>query len=231
MKIHISYAHNTHLKSQEYCTTTALNHGFDKSIPYGYKDIDPEFIKNNAEIFSQRRGAGFWLWKPFLILKTLETMTESDWLMYTDSGMYFVKNPWDWILSMEKEIGEKGIITFDICGTSKQFTKRDTFILMNLDESKYTEENQRMASVFVCKKTPFSISFIKEWLQYCCDPRILTDMPNTQGLPNYPEFRDHRHDQAIMSLLGIKHDTFVIKKDITQFSNPDPCLIHHRNPN
>jgi hypothetical protein len=231
MKIHINYAHNTHLKSQIHCTNTALQNGFDLSIPYRINNIEPDFIKENETIFSQPRGAGYWLWKPFLILKTLQKMYEDDWLMYTDSGMHFIKNPWDWILSMEKEIGDKGIITFDVCGTSKQFTKRDTFILMNLDEPKYTNENQRMGSVFVCKKTSFSEKFVKEWLEYCQDPRILTDMPNTQGQPNYPEFKDHRHDQAIMSLLCIKYETFIVKKDITQFSNPEPYLIHHRNPN
>lgn len=233
-KIHISYAHGRYLRSQDHCTKTALENGFDSSIPYRIEDLDPNFLQANSYTFSQPRGAGYWVWKPYLILKTMEKMGKDDWLMYTDSGMYFVRNPWEWILPMEDKIGDKGIVTFGCAGRARQFTKRDTFVLMGLDQPKYTdstEEDQRMASVFVCKKTPFSVEFVKEWLRYCSDPRILTDLPNTQGLPNYPEFRDHRHDQAIMSLLCIKHDTFLVKDDITQFSNPNPYLIHHRNPN
>jgi hypothetical protein len=35
-----------------------------------------------------------------------------------------------------------------------------------------------------------------------CDS--VQDMDNTLGQPNYPEFYDHRHDQAIFSLLTKK---------------------------
>jgi len=230
MKIHINYAHNRYLNSQRNCCETALKHGFDKSIPYGLKDIDPEFVQRNSYTFSQPRGAGFWIWKPYLILKTLETLSENDWLMYTDSGMYFARNPWDWIHSMESDIGEKGIVTFGFCGKNKQFTKRDTFVLMGMDTPEYVESEHRMASVFVCRKTPFSKAFVEEWLRYASDPRIITDIPNTQGMPNYPEFKDHRHDQSIVSLLAIKHGTLCTSTDITQYSNPEPYIIHTRNP-
>jgi hypothetical protein len=231
MKIHINYAKGKYLNSQQHCCATALQNGFDLSKPYGFDDLDSNFVEKNSYIFSQPRGVGYWLWKPYLILKTMEVMKDSDWLMYTDSGMYFVRNPWDWILSCENEIGEKGIATFSICGKNKQFTKRDAFVLMGLDEPRYTDSDQRMASVFVCRKTPFSLSFVEEWLNYAQDPRIISDLPNTQKLPNYPEFKDHRHDQSIMSLLCIKHDTFLFTEDITQFTNPNPYLIHTRNPN
>lgn len=230
MKIHINYAHGRYVNSQKVCCETAMKHGFDKTVAYGIQDIDPEFVQRNSYTFSHPRGAGFWIWKPYLILKTFNAMTESDWLMYTDSGMHFVRNPWEWIHSMESDIGDKGIITFDICGKNRQFTKRDTFVLMGLDTPEYTDSDQRMASVFVCRKTPFAKAFLEEWLHYACDPRIITDLPNTQGKPNYPEFRDHRHDQSIMSLLSIKHGTFCVRKDITQFSNPEPYIMHTRNP-
>lgn len=231
MKIHINYADKRYLQSQAHCCKTAMENGFDLSKPFGASDLDPTFVQDNLYILSHPRGAGYWLWKPYLILRTLKIMGDSDWLMYTDSGMYFVRNPWDWIISHEDQIGDKGIATFGVCGKNRQFTKRDAFILMGLDTPEYTDSDQRMASVFVCKKTPFSVSFVEEWLSYGRDPRIITDLPNTQGLPNYPEFRDHRHDQSIMSLLCIKHGTFLFNEDITQFTNPNPYLIHTRNPN
>lgn len=39
------------------------------------------------------------------------------------------------------------------------------------------------------------------WLEYCTDDRILTNKPNECGQPNLPEFRAHRHDQAVLSVL------------------------------
>lgn len=230
MKIHINYAHNRYLRSQQFCCQTALQHGADRTIAYGMKDIEPEFIQKNSYTFSQPRGAGYWLWKPYFILKTLSTLGENDWLMYTDSGMYFIKDPWELIHSQEDKIGEKGIMTFGVCGLNKTYTKRDAFVLMGADQPKYTDSEQRTASIFVCRKTPFSVAFVEEWLRYASDPRVLTDLPNTQGLPNYPEFRDHRHDQSIMSILSIKHETHFLG-DITQFGMPtNPYLNHTRNP-
>ena len=229
-KIHINYAHNRYLQAQRYCCETAIANGFDESKAYGFHDLSKEFVESNLYTLSQPRGAGYWLWKPYFILKTLEVISEDDWLMYTDSGMFFVRNPWDFIFSKSEQMGEKGIATFCSISTNKAYTKRDAFVLMGADSPTFTDSPQRMASVFVCRKTPFSLSFVQEWLKYASDPRIITDLPNTLGLPNYPEFVDHRHDQSIMSILAIKHDTLLVNEDLTQFSNQHPYLIHHRNP-
>lgn len=192
--------------------------------------MDPEFKEKNQYTLSQSRGAGFWVWKPYIILKTMIEMKDDDWLMYTDSGMYFIKNPWEEILRHESCLGDKGVCTFGTCGINKNFCKRDTFILMSADDSMYTDSPHRTASIFVCRKTDFSVSFVKEWLHYSSDSRIITDLPNTQGKPNYPEFKDHRHDQSIMSILCAKHDVCLLD-DLTQFGRPsDPFIFHTRNP-
>lgn len=232
MKTHITYAHGRFLQSRKLCSDTALSKGgADVSFPLGLEHIDPKFIEDNSYIFSHSRGAGYWLWKPYLILKHLKEMKSTDWLMYTDSGMYFQKSPWDYILSNETNMGEKGIVTFGICATNKEYCKRDAFVLMGLDTPDFTDSPQRTASVFVCKKNDFSINFVEEWLRCSCDPRINTELPNTQRLPNYPEFIEHRWDQSIMSLLCQKYDTLVLD-DLTQWSGkPDPYMIHTRNPN
>ena len=59
----------------------------------------------------------------------------------------------------------------------------------------------------------FTLNFIKEWLEYSQDYRLITDSPNECGLPNYPEFADHRHDQAIFNILCLKYNL------------PDPILF------
>ena len=155
--------------------------------------------------------------------------------------MYFQKSPWDSILRYENKIEEKGIITFGECGTNANFCKKDAFILMNADTLEISSFPHRTASIFVCKKTDFSINFVEEWLRYGCDPRIITDLPNTKGLPNYPDFIDHRHDQSIMSILTYKYNTFICPdqivytpRDIEIHSASEtfnPCIMHTRNPN
>ena len=56
-----------------------------------YKD---EYLKKQTEFWSKhsefieqnKRGYGFWIWKPYVIKKTMETMKEGDVLMYLDCG-------------------------------------------------------------------------------------------------------------------------------------------------
>ena len=86
----------------------------------------------------------------------------------------------------------------------KQWTKRDAFILLECDNTLFTDTNQMMASFILVKRSEKSIEFFKQYLKYSQDYRILTDVKNTLGLNNYPEFIDHRHDQSILSLLSKK---------------------------
>jgi hypothetical protein len=67
------------------------------------------------------------------------------------------------------------------------------------------------------------VKIVEEWLTYCMDPRIITDQDNTCGQPNLPEFRDHRHDQSVISLL-------VAKYRIEQFRNPSQWGNHYKPP-
>jgi hypothetical protein len=45
---------------------------------------------------------------------------------------------------------------------------------------------------------------VQEWLAGCEDQRILTDISNACGLPNFPDFVEHRHDQSVLTLCAIK---------------------------
>jgi hypothetical protein len=84
------------------------------------------------------------------------------------------------------------------------------------------------------RKNDFVINFINEWLHYAKDYRIITDSANECGLPNYPEFVDHRHDQSILSLLGGKYKIKNIP-DVSQYGIgrmvTDQVFNHHRNRN
>ena len=48
-------------------------------------------------------------------------------------------------------------------------------------------------------------TFLQEWAEAMSDPRVLTDMPNTCGLPNLEEFVDHRHDQSVLTIIAARH--------------------------
>ena len=76
---------------------------------------------------------------------------------------------------------------------------------MGADSPFYYETEQFMAGFQIYKKSKFTVFFVEEYLHYSQDKRIITDEPNTLGLPNYQGFRENRHDQSIFSILTKKY--------------------------
>lgn len=213
----INYANDLFQKSQKINSQTGKDYGlFDKVISYNPKDVSNEFKNLNREILVHKRGNGYWLWKPYFIKKALEDLDWGDFLFYCDSGSYFINPVTDLIsLSLEKQLD---IIPFELPYPESNWTKRDAFILMDCDREEYTLTKQRLASFVLIRKSPTSIAFTNDWLNFAQDKRILTDIENECGQENYPDFIDHRHDQSIFSLLTKKYSLTAFR-DPSQFGN------------
>ena len=205
MNVLINYADPVFYDAQKLNTSSGREvGGFDEVIQYCPKDIDRKFYRQNEHIFFYTRGAGYWLWKPYLIKKTLERLAPNDYLFYSDAGAYFIA-PVTPLIQTAENIGQD-IFVFELQGLfEKEYTKRDAFILMNCDSESYTETLQRLATFSLWKNTPYALEFVSEWLEYAQDERILTDLDNQLGCSNYPGFIEHRHDQSIFSLLSKKY--------------------------
>jgi hypothetical protein len=216
-KILINYANEVFKSSQIKNSETGRDiGGFDEVISYSPKDIDSNFYNKNIEILSQKRGAGYWLWKPYFILKTLTSMQDDDYLFYCDSGAHFIQSI-DPLIKLSQEINQD-IICFNVEHIQKDWTKRDAFILMDCDKPKFLETKQILAGFILVKKSKFSIDFFNEFLEYAQDPRILTDLDNQLGQHNYATFKEHRHDQSLFSLLCKKHNLKTFR-DPSQYGN------------
>lgn len=92
--IGISYGNNIFQKQLKINKKTAILIGkVDEYYSFGPDDIDFEFKKKNQDILSRERGNGYWLWKPYFILKTLkEKLKEGDYLIYTDAGILYMNS-------------------------------------------------------------------------------------------------------------------------------------------
>lgn len=235
-KYHINFAHNKYLKSQEYCSDSAKKFGFDEVISYRDRDIDVDFKLKNSKIFSQTRGYSYWIWKPYLINKTLKNMKNGDLLVYSDSGSFYQRSVEPLIDKIK--LDKHGVLSFELKGLiEKDYTKKDTFVLMGLDEPKYTDTSQREATYIWLIKNDFTEKLIEEYLNFAQNENIITDLPNTTG-KNYDSFKDHRHDQSIWSLLCKKYEIEphrLISQHglhlINDFPNDEygQITLHHRN--
>ena len=206
MKLLINYANRPFKTSQKINSATGLRLAhFDKVISYSPKDIDRNFYRRNRKILSQRRGNGYWLWKPYFIRKSLDLLDEGDLLFYSDSDAVFLSSIQPFTQAMEE--ANQQLLPFSVWKNlpEKTWTKRDAYILLGCDEPKYADSPQMVGGFHLWRKSKFATDFADEWLRYAQDERAITDMPNRLGKPNYPEFREHRHDQSIFSLLVKKH--------------------------
>ncbi len=196
---------------------TGLEKGlFDEVVSFTPEDMEPAFLQQNKKILSQKKGNGCWLWKPYFIRKALDRLNPGDFLFYSDSGAYFIR-PITPLIDICRESGQD-LIVFELKHPESAWTKRDAFILMDCDSPEYAESRQRLAAFSLWKKSGFTMDFISEFLSYAQDERMITDLDNQCDLPNYPDFREHRHDQSIFSLLTKKYD-LVAYRDPSQWGN------------
>lgn len=225
MVVLVNFANDLFLDKQQKQNQSAQEiGGIDQIYSFSPENIDKNFFETNYEILSNPRGNGYWLWKPYFILKVLQTLNEEDFLFYCDSGAYFVDNV-NSLISLQKSINQD-IVPFHDQHIEKYYTKRDTFLLLNCDEVQYTDSLQIWAGFSMWKNTPFTIQFLNEWLHHAQDPRAITDIPNVLGKNNYPEFIAHRHDQSIFSLLCKKYQLESFP-DPTQFGNKQRSKLNN----
>jgi hypothetical protein len=211
MKYHfITFATKNYIDYAQNLCKSAIKIGkFDTARIFTYSDIDLEFLEKNKQILSLKRGAGYWLWKPYVINKRLSNIGDDDVLCYCDSKYLFRSD----IREIEKEyLLEKNLgITQnkpDQGGSykDKTFSKEDAFNLMNITDnykSLFKETPQAWAGFILIRKTDFTVFFIKKWLDYCKNPLIITDSKSITG-PEDPNFIENRHDQTVLSLLAKK---------------------------
>jgi hypothetical protein len=221
MKILISYADKIYIKAQQKNAISGFENGnFDCVIKYNKSHIDDVFYNKNKHILDQERGAGYWLWKPYFIYKTMEKMDSNDILFYCDAGHSFY-NKIDHLIPELEKSNNKMLLT--IAGQKlSEYTKRDCFYYMGHDTPDYHEAKSPSAAFIILKKNKFTLNVIKEWLDYGQDYRIITDSKNECGKENLPNFKDHRHDQSILGILAKKYNiTQIVGFTQYEYDNPD----------
>lgn len=191
---------------------------------------DEEFMNKHGEFIEECnknniRGFGCWIWKPYIIKKKLESMEDGDILVYADAGCiinihgrnrlleYFkivteseygclgFKHNMEWTLS-EPNKGLK----------EKEFTKGSVFDYFDARRPEVADAHQLIGGIHVMKKCPHVMKIVNMWYEVCCKTDLLLDEPKSET--SYPEFREHRHDQSIFSVIRHIHGTEYIDNEV-----------------
>ena len=132
-----------------------LNLKVDEHYSYGPDDIDDIFKQKNKDILMRRRGNGYWLWKSYIINKTIvEKLNYGDYLIYTDARMIFMNSTQLLIDFLEKNNASMWMDR--LIYKEREWTKRDALILIGVDMPFYYESNQYMAGIQIYKKSDYT---------------------------------------------------------------------------
>jgi hypothetical protein len=179
---------------------------FDSIKVYGVNDLDDNFKEKFNNVLQLDRGAGYWIWKCQIIKQHLSTLQDDSILFYIDAGCSF---------NNRTEACETFIKYIDIINTHSflRFTTNlpeiqwTNHFCLNFFSKKYNipyktlaETDQLIATVIGVKKNLLCIQFLEEYIK-CLeqDSNLITDHYNE--IEKNIEFRDHRHDQSLFSLL------------------------------
>lgn len=167
---------------------------------------DFEFWSKHSEfILKNPKGFGYWLWKPYLIKKMMDELADGDILLYLDCGCeIYAKfaNHFDNLFNIVKN---DYIIGSQVC-IERRWNKMDLIFELDMLEDRHMNGLQRQGGTnmfYVCDKTR---DLVRRWYELACNYHFIDDSPSV--LPNFPDFREHRHDQAIFSLLTKKMGIF-----------------------
>ncbi len=222
----ITYADEKYRVTQKYNEKTAYKHGADIVYKFGPDDIEKDFKEKNLETISEPKGNGYWLWKPYFIHKILNESNEGDWIVYTDSGLYFNRNIQKYIDKLVRE--NKSFVVRETKFQEKQFTKADVIHALDCEQDSYLNSRQLAATVILLKNCKESKALVEEWLKYSQDKNLISD---ETVLPNCDAFIANRHDQSILSLLckkrNVSIDNNLFRDIVLPFHRKALLTYHH----
>ncbi|KGE86612.1 MAG: hypothetical protein ACE362_25145 [Phaeodactylibacter xiamenensis] len=202
----INYANKPYAKMQKFQSYTAKNFGgIDKIIEYSDSDIyrDKTFYLNNKKILDIKKGNGLFLWKPYIILKTLQKLGKDDILIYCDVDTIFIDDVKPLTQLMKKK--KSSLMVFDSPNFEYEYTKYNLCQDLGLLENSILESRQRYASYSLYRKTKYTLGFIQEWLNTCTIYDHISDEVKSYHPTYGQKFVHNLQDQSIFSLLTKKH--------------------------
>jgi hypothetical protein len=189
--------------------------------------LGTEFYKVNRWIFelksrNEHRGFGWYSWKPFVILQEMSRYardvtadlvacdghgyTSDDpppIILWTDADTYPIA---DLPPLFEQCRKDGGIMLFAAEGClQRHWCKRDMMIAMGQDEPRFLGAQHGTARFMLFEAGDWRAKqFLMEWLAYMLNPLNPTLEPSRLA-NDYPDFHEHRWDQAVMTNLVHKY--------------------------
>ena len=182
---------------------------FNSIIIYNENDLDNYILNIIKNIINNYGicGFGFWIWKPYLILKELSKMKNNDILFYIDS--HFFINQEDIIEDIIKDLKKtnKPIFSGNNCKsddyywtTTKLVKKVESYFNYNFSEAELKKEHNDAGLLFI-RKNKFTINFFKQMFDFMLNNIEYISNEHNNDIDNNKGFKENRHDQSLFNLM------------------------------
>jgi hypothetical protein len=187
---------------------------FDQILIFTEKDLPNEFMLEFGNVLREhKRGFGYWIWKPYLILRELAKCESDDILIYLDAGFVIRKHD-KWfryylstlLESSSDALGFMKPLDHELNGRKNYYlesnwTKGDVLDYFKVRNDKaITATSQIISGILFLKKSDKSMKLMQDWWNIANrNFQLLTDEASIS--PNLSGFIENRHDQSILSIL------------------------------
>lgn len=200
----VSYAARRFASREEEVTREARQSAYFQSFVCHTEDsVEPTFKERHRGVWQGAPGAGYWIWKPHILLKELRALRDNDVLVYFDSGCSLCVTD-----AARQRFGEyvemvrdhwTGFLRFELSHLEKDFTNSRTFDFFGkkfgADMTALGDTKQLVGGILVLRKTAFVEEFFSTLLSILEeDELLLSDAYTRPG-------EQHRHDQSLSSML------------------------------
>ena len=191
----------------------------DRILAMTERDLSQDFKDKMAEhLVKGSRGFGYWCWRPNVVLQALHKMEEGEILLYADAGCHLNVHGLPRLREYLKMVNESEILAFQgrsLLGTAKydplhhfnhigQWTKGDVLDYFGVrEDAEVLNSGQYSGGVFLVKKTKRTLEFYERYQAIAENHFSFFDDSPSKSM-NEPGFREHRHDQAVFTLLCMK---------------------------
>lgn len=210
---------------------------FDHIIGYTDEDLknDPEFWDSHGELAEattwHRGGYGYWIWKPYLILKTMQQMNDNDIVLYMDAGCTIKNNDeyktkYEDMQKLINKCAKNDILFTSSDQLERHYSKMDLVKYLEMDSIDVLNSTQYQATILFIKKTEQTHRFVKKWYNIMSNNYELIDGSPSQNFADLKDYKETRNDQSVFSLLAKKYG--IDESCMLPLEKHDPILISRR---
>jgi hypothetical protein len=208
-------------KNQFLAEAVSLNI-FDKIMFFDHSTLSSTFLEqNNHFMHSQRRGFGYWIWKPHVIELALEAASPEDVIIYLDAGFTLNaggRHRFLEYIDITLDSSDK-MLSFQNTHTEYRWTKADLAKRLGVLERPCIMSTSQLSSGFILLgKTTSNCDLIREWKKIAVEGNYHYSDDTPSKTRNHSEFIGHRHDQSISSLLRKIRGTAITHYEVQSYA-------------